>query len=91
MLTAAKSLSSSQYAAIFAAGLAVYKGWAKSCPEVEYDPDYDFSGEGDWQAIRAAAQSVGIDWTGTQPDTEYYQAVWQAAQDGYRSHGWLST
>ena len=56
------------------------------------DPDYDFSGDGDWQAVREAARlaaGAGADdvWSATdqQPAREWAKPIWSAVESGYRS------
>jgi hypothetical protein len=80
------SLTNAQSLALEVAGREIAHGWIEIATEDDQPArDYDLSGEGDWQHVRAAAIEVGIPWEpdALQPDSEYASPVWSAALRGY--------
>lgn len=75
-------MTQTQIDALTEAGREIARGWLAQ-PDLTPDPDYTFTGDGDWQYVREVARSVGVAWDedAAQPDEA---DVWGPVTAGYR-------
>lgn len=82
----APTLTDEQIEALQEVGREIAIGWIEATgPDGRSDVNYDFSGCGDWEAVRDVCLGLGLGWSGWQPDEPHRAAVWSAVEAGYRS------